>query len=531
MYDDRFESEYNPNHSSAAPQEPVSPADAQNVYQNAGQPVNDQNVYQNAGQPVNDQNVYQNAGQPVNDQNMYQNNAGQPMNGAGWVPQPQNFGGGNVPPYYNGMNGDSPMGSVPPQPPRKKKGAAKFVALGLCLALLGGMVGTVGTLAATGRLFGGSTTLYEGTVVPTAVKMASIDGQTTLTLPEIYATNVGSTVGITTELVTTNYWGQPVSEAAAGSGFVISSDGYILTNYHVIDGADSIEVAFINGDSYQAKLVGGDEEQDIAVLKIEATGLTPVVLGDSSALHVGDQVCAIGNPLGELTYSFTVGYVSALDRNITMTDGEVMNMIQTDTAINSGNSGGPLFDMYGQVIGITSAKLSGSSSSSATIEGLGFAIPINDVKGMVEDIMENGYVTGKPYMGITVSTVPESISERYGMSQGALVESVDESSCAAKAGLEKGDIITAMDGKTVISSAELVEAKKAYKAGDTVTLEVERSGEKLTLTLTFDEDTPERRAAQEAAQEELEQQQQEEERSNSGNNFFWPFGDLSPWFY
>ena len=323
-----------------------------------------------------------------------------------------------------------------------------------------------------------------------------------------------------------------MSQAAAGSGFVITDDGYILTNYHVIEDADSIQVSFIDGSTYDATLVGGESENDIAVLKIDAAGLTPVIIGDSDNVKVGEQVVAIGNPLGELTYSMTSGIISAKDRSITMENGEVMNMIQTDTAINSGNSGGPLFDMYGQVIGITSAKLSGSSSSSATIEGLGFAIPINDVKGMVEDIMENGYVTGKPYMGITVSTVPESISERYGMSQGALVESVDESSCAAKAGLEKGDIITAMDGQTVISSAELVEAKKAYRAGDTVTLEVERSGEKLELTLTFDEDTPERRAAQEAAQEELEQQQQEEQQdSNLGNNFFWPFGDLSPWFY
>ena len=514
MYDDRFESEYNPNHSSAAPQEPVSPADAQNVYQNAGQPVNDQNVYQNAGQPVNDQN-------------MYQNNAGQPMNGAGWVPQPQNFGGGNVPPYYNGMNGDSPMGSVPPQPPRKKKkkGAAKFVALGLCLALLGGMVGTVGTLAATGRLFGGSTTLYEGTVVPTAVKMASIDGQTTLTLPEIYATNVGSTVGITTELVTTNYWGQPVSEAAAGSGFVISSDGYILTNYHVIDGAGSIEVAFINGDSYQAKLVGGDEEQDIAVLKIEATGLTPVVLGDSSALHVGDQVCAIGNPLGELTYSFTVGYVSALERNITMTDGEVMNMIQTDTAINSGNSGGPLFDKYGQVVGIVSAKLSSSGSSTeASVEGLGFAIPINDVKDMVTSIMENGYVTGKPNVGVLIDAVDESV-QRYGVPAGVELMAILDGSCAQKAGLQVGDIVTAVGDTQVTTETGLQEAVKDYKAGDTVAFTIYRDGQTTTVNVTLDEDNQARQEAMDQLSESYEQQQAQSQPQQGGNYYYnFPFG-------
>ena len=342
---------------------------------------------------------------------------------------------------------------------------------------------------------------------------------------------MGSTVGITTEITTTNVWGQPVSQAAAGSGFVITSDGYILTNYHVIEDADSIQVAFVDGTTYDATLVGGESENDIAVLKINATGLTPVIIGDSDNVKVGEQVVAIGNPLGELTFSMTSGIVSAKDRSITMENGNVMNMIQTDTAINNGNSGGPLFDMYGQVIGITSAKLSGSSSSEATIEGLGFAIPINDIKDMVTDIMENGYVTGKPYMGITVSTVPESISERYGMSQGALVESVDGSSCAAKAGLEKGDIITGIDGKTVISSAELVEAKKNYKAGDTVTLDVERNGEKLTLTLTFDEDTPERRAAQEEAQAQQEQQNEEQSNNSGSGSYFWPFGDLSPWFY
>ena len=419
-----------------------------------------------------------------------------------------------------------------PPKPRKKKGG-KLVALCLVCAIIGGIAGGAGVGAATGAFAQDKTTIYEGTRTPTVVNVSNVTGKDLLTAPEIYATYVGSTVGITTEITTTNVWGQPVSQAAAGSGFVITSDGYILTNYHVIEDADSIQVAFVDGTTYDATLVGGESENDIAVLKIDATGLTPVIIGDSDNVKVGEQVVAIGNPLGELTFSMTSGIVSAKDRSITMENGNVMNMIQTDTAINNGNSGGPLFDMYGQVIGITSAKLSGSSSSQATIEGLGFAIPINDIKYMVTDIMENGYVTGKPYMGVTVSTVPESISERYGMSQGALVESVDEDSCAAKAGLQKGDIITAIDGKTVISSAELVEAKKTYKAGDTVTLEVERNGEKLELSLTFDEDTPERRAAQEEAQAEQEQQEQQSEQSSNSNSgsYFWPFGDLSPWFY
>ena len=426
-----------------------------------------------------------------------------------------------------------PLHEEPEQPKPKKKKGGKLVALCLVCAIVGGIAGGAGVGAATGAFAQDKTTIYEGTRTPTVVNVSNVTGKDLLTAPEIYATYVGSTVGITTEITTTNVWGQPVSQAAAGSGFVITSDGYILTNYHVIEDADSIQVAFVDGTTYDATLVGGESENDIAVLKIDATGLTPVIIGDSDNVKVGEQVVAIGNPLGELTFSMTSGIVSAKDRSITMENGNVMNMIQTDTAINNGNSGGPLFDMYGQVIGITSAKLSGSSSSQATIEGLGFAIPINDIKDMVTDIMENGYVTGKPYMGVTVSTVPESISERYGMSQGALVESVDEDSCAAKAGLQKGDIITAIDGKTVISSAELVEAKKNYKAGDTVTLEVERNGEKLELSLTFDEDTPERRAAQEEAQEQQEQQEQQSEQSSNSNSgsYFWPFGDLSPWFY
>lgn len=420
----------------------------------------------------------------------------------------------------------------PPIKQRKKGGGARVAALCLVCALVGGVIGGGGVAVATGMLNGDSTTIYEGTRTPTTVSVANVTGNELLTAPEIYAAYVGSTVGITTEIVTTNGWGQPVSAAAAGSGFVITEDGYILTNYHVIEDANSIKVTFVDGTSYDATLVGGEEENDIAVLKINANGLTPVIIGNSDNVQVGEQVVAIGNPLGELTYSMTQGIISAKDRSITMENGEVMNMLQTDTAINSGNSGGPLFDMYGQVIGITSAKLSGSSSSSATIEGLGFAIPINDIKDMVTDIMENGYVTGKPYLGITVSTVPESVSERYGMSQGALVESIDPTSCAAKAGLQKGDIITALNGTTVISSAELVEEKKQYQAGDTVSIDIERDGEKQTLSLTFDEDTPQRRAAQEEVLEQQEQENQQQEQSGSGGyDFFWPFGDLSPWFY
>lgn len=429
---------------------------------------------------------------------------------------------------------DTAMEAMLERKKKKSHTGAKIVSLCLVFALVGGLVGG----AVGGNFFRGSTTVYEGSRTVAAVDVAQVTGQNPLTATQIYDAFVGSSVGITVETVTTNYFGQPVSAAAAGSGFVITQDGYIVTNYHVISGAESIKVAFFNGKSYDAELVGGEEENDVAVLKIDATGLTPVILGDSDKSKVGEQVFAIGNPLGELTFSLTGGYISAKDRNITMSDGTVMNMMQTDTAINSGNSGGPLFDSYGQVIGITSAKLSNSTSGgsgTASIEGLGFAIPMNDVITMIKDIMENGYVTGKAYMGITVTTIPASDAQQYGMSAGALVKSVDSSSCAATAGLKMGDIITGFADKTIASSAELIAAKKDYKAGDTVTLAVERSGEKLNLILTFDEDTPARRAAQEEANAKEEKEaaerlpQQQEQQSGED---FWPFsGGMNPWFY
>jgi serine protease Do len=430
--------------------------------------------------------------------------------------------------------GESPSG---PEQKKKKHFRGKFVALCLVCALLGGVAGGAGVGIAM-KSGSGAATIYKAAAGPTtvsAVDVSSVKDGSPMTASQIYATFVGSTVGINVETVTNNVFGQPVKAAAAGSGFVITADGYIVTNYHVIDNASSIKVVFSNNQTYDATLVGGDEESDIAVLKIDATGLTPVVIGDSDTLQVGETVVAIGNPLGELTFSLSEGVISAKDRQITMSDSTVMNMLQTDTAINNGNSGGPLFNSYGQVIGITSAKYSGQSSSSgATIEGIGFAIPINDVSSIIQDIMKNGYVTGKPYMGITVATVPESVASEYNMSQGALVKSVDSDSCASKAGLQQGDIITGIGDTKVTSSGDLITAKKSYKAGDTVTLTVDRNGQTLNLTITFDEDTPARRAAQDTQEQTQDENQQDNSSSNSNGNFsfgnggsFWPFG----WFY
>ena len=432
----------------------------------------------------------------------------------------------NQPPQPEQPDG-APQFYVPSQPPRqKKRGLGVKIAAGcLACALVGGLAGG-GATYFVGRLQdnspdsaaaagGSATTLYEADRDNATVSVSEVTGGEALTISEIYAANVNSTVGITTELVTTNYWGQPVAAAAAGSGFVISADGYIVTNYHVIDGAQSIKVAFYDGSTYDAKLVGGEEDSDLAVLKIDATGLTPVTLGDSDALNVGEQVAAIGNPLGELTFTLTSGYVSALDRPLTMSSGNIMSMIQTDTAINNGNSGGPLFNIYGEVVGITTAKLSNNTNSSeATIEGLGFAIPINDVKGMITDIIENGYVTGKAFMGITPAEVSDEAVERYGISDGVYVDGVSDGSAADKAGIREGDIITALGDTAITSYNDLKLALREYRAGETASVTLDRDGQTLTVTITFD-----------AVEEDTTAQPQSSTQPQQGQGGFdWPFG-------
>ena len=414
------------------------------------------------------------------------------------------------------------------EPPKqkKRKGAARFVALGLCCALIGGLAGGGGVLAYN-HFAGGSTTIYQGSAPTTAVNLASVDGHTVLTPEEIYAANLGAAVGVNGD-VTTNAWGYTVRNAVSGSGFVISSNAtssYIVTNYHVIKNVQDIKVFFANGDSYDATLVGGEEDNDIAVLRIEVGNLQTVTLGDSDALNVGENVYAIGNPLGELTFTFTGGYVSAKDRSVTMSDGTVMNMLQTDTAINNGNSGGPLFNEYGQVIGIVSAKLSSSSSSEASVEGLGFAIPINDVRDMITSIIENGYVTGKPSMGILLDDVPQA-AQQYGVPAGAEVLAILDGSGADNGGLQVGDIITAVNGTEVSGSSDLQSAVSEFSAGDTVTLSIYRNGETTTVDVTLDEENTERNQAMDELNQEYSasQQQQSQQQQQQGGYFQWPFG-------
>ncbi len=297
---------------------------------------------------------------------------------------------------------------------------------------------------------------------------------------QIYQDNVGSVVFVQAG----NY---------SGSGFVIDSEnGYILTNHHVVAGREDLAVSFVNGDSYAATLVGGDETQDVAVLRIQAKDIPHVTIGNSDNIEIGDSVLVIGNPLGDLTFTATRGIVSGKDRTINTGNYDI-NTFQTDAAINPGNSGGPAFDATGAVIGIASAKYVESE-----VEGIGFCIPINEAMAIARDLVNYGYVKGRPNFGITVSTSQgwEYAIDANGRriivetARGAKIEKVGEGSCAEKAGLKAGDIITKIEKTTVVTAGELINAKNAYKAGETVTLEVYRDGDTMTVSVTLDEFAP-----------------------------------------
>ena len=431
----------------------------------------------------------------------------------------------------------APGGAAPePETPGKKPGrfTRRAIALVLACAVVGGAAG-VGGAAVYQRVAAPDTVMYQGERPTVDVDtVANSNGGQPMTPEQLYAANLASCVGITVSTTTVNFFGQTTTSAASGSGFVLTQDGYIVTNYHVIedavdDSSVTVTVSFADGGKYTAALVGGEKDNDVAVIKIDATGLKPVTLGDSDQLVVGEDVYTIGNPLGELTYSLSDGLVSALDRLITTTstnpttgqqETTTLNVLQTNCDINPGNSGGPLFDGYGNVVGIVTAKYT-QSSSGVSAEGLGFALPINDVKDIIQDLIEHGYVTGKPYMGVMVTSVPD-YAQHYGVSAGAYVESVAEGSCAQKAGLQVNDIIIAIDDTAIDSSTALTAALSSnYKAGDTAKLTVLRGSDKLELTITFDEKNDQTEAAN--------QPQDQSSQSQQGGNSYsgWPFGGFS----
>ena len=326
---------------------------------------------------------------------------------------------------------------------------------------------------------------------------------------DLYEQNVNSTVGITISGETSSRYGYGYTYQASGSGFIITSDGYILTNYHVISGSKSVTVATYDHNTYDAKVIGYDASNDIAVIKIDAENLTPVTLGDSDTLRVGESVYAIGNPLGELTFSLTGGIVSALSRNVQTEAGTSMSLIQTDCAINSGNSGGALFNTRGEVIGITNAKYSSSGmGSEAEIDNIGFAIPINSVKRIVTSIIENGYVL-KPYIGISVSPLSEETANIIGIKAGAVVQDVTEDAPADKAGLKSHDVIVKVGDTDINDSNDLVQVISKSDPGDVLTFHIYRQGQEITLDVEIGSKTESALKDEEEAEEENAEPQEQ----------------------
>lgn len=306
-----------------------------------------------------------------------------------------------------------------------------------------------------------------------------------LTVVEI-ARKVGPTVvGINTKVQQQTIFGMPATTTGSGSGIILSADGYIVTNNHVIEGASEITVLLSDGTELPAKLIGSDARTDLAVLKMEGNNFPYATLGNSSELQVGELAVAIGNPLGnELAGSVTGGYISALNRSITV-DDQKFNLIQTDAAINPGNSGGALVNNYGEVIGINSVKMSASG-----VEGIGFAIPIDEAKPIIEDLKTDGYVKGRPVIGIAGRNVTKQDSEYYGIPVGIYVLELTPYSAAERAGIKTGDVITAIDGVEVTTIDELNLEKEKHKAGDSVTLTVIRGSDTLQIKLKLQEDKP-----------------------------------------
>ena len=389
---------------------------------------------------------------------------------------------------------------------RKGGKIAGIIAACLACAILGGAMGGW----AVPKLTGGQVDAAEAveTPVPRATAplttgggAADVSATATAATPgkemtptEIYYNlAINQTVAITTEITYTNVWGYTTSAAVKGSGFILTEDGYIMTNHHVVEdavrGGYDIEVLMYDGSEYSAKVVGYAEENDVAVIKIDASGLSPVTLGDSDSMKVGEAVYAVGNPTGELEFSMTDGMISATDRELAVQDGNsyrILNLFQTTAAINGGNSGGPIYNSRGEVIGIATA-----GGDSSQVEALFFAIPINDAAGIANDLISDGYVRGKAYMGILrPSTLEASKAQYYGIVPGVYFEGIEEGSAAEKAGLKVGDIITGIDDHEIATTQDLTNTLNQYHAGDTATLKVYRNSAYEELTITFDEVTP-----------------------------------------
>ena len=420
---------------------------------------------------------------------------------------------------------DPVVTDTPVQPKKHHGGVGRVVALILSCAVISAACGFGGAILAQNGSRTGKTTVQQSNRTAATVNVKKVDGQTLMSPAEVYASTVNSVVSINCSAVSTNIFGQQTESASSGSGFIYTADGYIVTNQHVVANASSINVTLYNGDTYPATLVGSDSDYDVAVLKIDAKDLPAVTLGSSTDVNVGDTVMAIGNPLGELTFSMSQGIVSCVNRAINV-EGTPFNMIQVDASINPGNSGGPLMNLYGEVVGIVSAKY--SSYANTTVEGLGFAIPINDVQSIIKDIMENGSVGNKAYMAITAGTMTQQMAAQYKINatEGVFVYSVEDGGAGDKAGLKLGDVITKLNDTQITSMEDLSAAKKGFKAGDTVTLTVLRDGKEITTQLTFD-------AQPQTTDDTADSSQSGDNNYNNGNNGYNGNGysDLYDYFF
>ena len=409
------------------------------------------------------------------------------------APQTDNGAGGATPPVH-------PVQPQDAQPPKKKKkfNGKRVVRSAVALVLAAAM-GFAGGFV--GAKFGGSGKVVIQQVAPSStadsasgsdnsITAASSSGSS-LTTEQVADLVSPSVVVITTEQVVYSQWswyGQNQVESGAGSGVIISSDGYILTCAHVVDGASNITVT-INDKDYTATLVGEDTTSDIAVIKIDANGLTPATVGDSDSLKVGQNVMAVGNPLGELGGTVTGGMISALNRSVTIqgtNSTNTMSLIQMDASVSPGNSGGGLFNMNGELVGIVNAK-----SSSSDAEGLGFAIPINDAIKVAQELLENGYVTGRPYLGITYLAVTDAqTAQQLGVNAyGVYIVDVTKGGPADQAGLKAGDRIVSVDGSEIAAKDDLGTLMQKHTAGDTLAITVARDGQMQTVNVTLGEKT------------------------------------------
>ena len=382
-----------------------------------------------------------------------------------------------------------PAHAAPAGPSHSKPKEKKYVTRG---ALAACMIATMIVSSIMGAAIGGA----FGRTVQTDSRQSRNDSDLSqldlsdatgseLTVSQIVDKNENAVVEIVVSGTAQNMWGQMQLVQGAGSGVIVKDDGYIATNYHVIQGANKVEVTLHNGETYAARIIGSDPANDIAVIKIDAKELSTVTIGDSSTVDVGDLAVAIGNPLGQLGGTATTGIISALDRTLEV-EGTTLTLLQTDAAINGGNSGGGLFNSKGELIGIVESK-----ASAVGVEGLAFALPINSVSGIINDMIENGgsaqVAAGTPAVGIVISEVSEDNAQYYGLESAGVYIAQVTGENAKQAGFQEKDRIVSFNGTEIGSSNEFITLVRKCKVGDTVTVVVSRNGQQIEIKTVLEE--------------------------------------------